>query len=171
MKALIELCDLIAQNPKQFSDRLAWICNRCSQLDLLLSGSPCVSRSHLNAVLAVARFLSKCSEEPLPRAKSLVLDFFRAIPSSFHRSFWPQAFSNSILSFFTDFLGYVLQSTDVFPDFEADIAAVSGEVVLAAVNYNMAEDLGVLRVFSPGFVEKLPANSSFTCEYGGDVSL
>lgn len=170
MEALIELCDLIAQNPKQFSDKLAWICNRCPQPDFLLSGSPRVSRSHLNAVLAVARFLSKCGKEPESRAKSVVLEFFRAIPTSFHRSFWPQAFSSdSIFSFFTDFLGYLSQSTDVSPDFAADVAAVAGEVVLAAINYNMAEDSGVSRAFLLALSTNFPpilasdANTVVTC--------
>ncbi|KAJ0010169.1 hypothetical protein Pint_34609 [Pistacia integerrima] len=170
MEALIELCDLIAQNPKQFSEKLGWICNRCPQPDLLLSGSPRVSRSHLNAVLAVARFLSKCGEEPESRAKSVVLEFFRAIPLSFHRSFWPQAFSSdSILSFFTDFLGYLSQSTGVSPDFAADIAAVAGEVVLAAINCNMAEDSGVSRAFLLALSRNFPpilasdANTVVTC--------
>lgn len=170
MEALIELCDLIANNPNQFSDKLAWICNRCPQPDLLLAGSPRVTRSQLNAVLAVARFLSKCGEEPDSRAKSLVLEFFRAVPSSFHRSFWPQAFSSdSILSFFTDFLGYLSKSTDNSPGFAEDISAVAGEVVLAAINHNMGEDSGVSRAFLLALSRNFPpilasdANTVVTC--------
>ncbi|CAK9151460.1 unnamed protein product [Ilex paraguariensis] len=45
MESMIELCDLIAQNPSQFADKLAWICGRCPPID---------------SVLATARFLSKC---------------------------------------------------------------------------------------------------------------
>ncbi|KAK7849419.1 phosphatidylinositol 4-kinase alpha 1 [Quercus suber] len=53
MEAMTELCDLVAQNPTQFSDKLSWICNGCPQPDSLLSGSPPrVSRSQLNAILA-----------------------------------------------------------------------------------------------------------------------
>lgn len=170
MEALIELCDLIANNPNQFSDKLAWICNRCPQPDLLLAGSPRVTRSQLNAVLAVARFLSKCGEEPDSRAKSLVLEFFRAVPSSFHRSFWPQAFSSdSILSFFTDFLGYLSKSTDNSSGFAEDISAVAGEVVLAAINHNMGEDSGVSRAFLLALSRNFPpilasdANTVVTC--------
>lgn len=149
MEALFELCDLIAQNPKQFSEKLAWICNRCPQPELLLSGSPRVSRSHLNAVLAVARFLSKCGDSADPRSKSVILEFIRAIPSSFSRSFWPQAFStsDSISSFFTEFLGYVSKSCDGSPDFAAEVAGFTGEVIISAVCCYGAEDSGITRAF------------------------
>lgn len=149
MEALFELCDLIAQNPKQFSEKLVWICNRCPQPELLLSGSPRVSRSHLNAVLAVARFLSKCGDSADPRSKSVILEFIRAIPSSFSRSFWPQAFStsDSISSFFTEFLGYVSKSCDASPDFAAEVAGFTGEVIISAVCCYGAEDSGITRAF------------------------
>ncbi|KAK7849418.1 phosphatidylinositol 4-kinase alpha 1 [Quercus suber] len=94
MEAMTELCDLVAQNPTQFSDKLSWICNGCPQPDSLLSGSPPrVSRSQLNAILAVARFLSKCSDLSDPRPKSVALGFLRAVPASFSPSFWPQSYS------------------------------------------------------------------------------
>ncbi|KAH9696023.1 phosphatidylinositol 4-kinase alpha 1 [Citrus sinensis] len=166
MEALFELCDLIAQNPKQFSEKLAWICNRCPQPELLLSGSPRVSRSHLNAVLAVARFLSKCGDSADSRPKSVILEFIRAIPSSFNRSFWPQAFStsDSISSFFTEFLGYVSKSCDDSPDFAAEVAGLTGEVIISAVCCYGAEDSGITRAFllasSKNFPPILPSDAN-----------
>lgn len=166
MEALFELCDLIAQNPKQFSEKLAWICNRCPQPELLLSGSPRVSRSHLNAVLAVARFLSKCGDSADSRPKSVILEFIRAIPSSFNRSFWPQAFStsDSISSFFTEFLGYVSKSCDESPDFAAEVAGLTGEVIISAVCCYGAEDSGITRAFllasSKNFPPILPSDAN-----------
>lgn len=166
MEALFELCDLIAQNPKQFSEKLAWICNRCPQPELLLSGSPRVSRSHLNAVLAVARFLSKCGDSADPRSKSVILEFIRAIPSSFSRSFWPQAFStsDSISSFFTEFLGYVSKSCDGSPDFAAEVAGFTGEVIISAVCSYGAEDSGITKAFllasSKNFPPILPSDAN-----------
>ncbi|KAL5788548.1 hypothetical protein ACOSP7_005497 [Xanthoceras sorbifolium] len=161
MEALLELCDLIAQNPKLFSEKLAWICNRCPQSDLLSSGSPRVSRTHLNAVLAVSRFLSKCSDESAAdqRAESVVVEFFRTVPSSFRRSFWPQGFSNdSISSFYNEFLGYVTKSCDVFPDFSDEIAGFTGEVVLSAINDNGngVDDSGIARVFLLALSKNFP---------------
>ncbi|KAK9176974.1 hypothetical protein WN944_028993 [Citrus x changshan-huyou] len=166
MEALFELCDLIAQNPKQFSEKLAWICNRCPQPELLLSGSPRVSRSHLNAVLAVARFLSKCGDSADSRPKSVILEFIRAIPSSFNLSFWPQAFStsDSISSFFTEFLGYVSKSCDDSPDFAAEVAGLTGEVIISAVCCYGAEDSGITRAFllasSKNFPPILPSDAN-----------
>lgn len=164
MDALVELCDLIAENPKHFPDKIAWICNRCPQPDVLLSGSPKLTRSHLNAVLGVARVLSKCGDSTDARAKSVVLEFLRAVPSSFHRSFWPQAFTNdSIPSFFSDFLAYVSKSCDISPDFSTEIAGFTGEVVLSAINSNATDETGISRVFllalSKNFLPIVPSDA------------
>ncbi|XP_038707834.1 phosphatidylinositol 4-kinase alpha 1-like isoform X2 [Tripterygium wilfordii] len=147
MEALTELCDLVAQNPTQFADKLAWICGRCPPSESLHSRSPRVSRSQLNAVLAVARFLSKCRDPPDHHPNSLILDFLLSIPDSFQRSFWPQSFSSdSITEFFVEFLGYVSKAAELSPDFAEDIAGFAGEVVMAAINY-AGEDLTISRVF------------------------
>ncbi|CAK9173248.1 unnamed protein product [Ilex paraguariensis] len=75
MESLIELCDLIAQDPSQFADKLAWICGQCPPIDSVRAGSLRVSRSQLNAVLATARFLSKCSSFDDMRPKPGFLGF------------------------------------------------------------------------------------------------
>ncbi|XVF01443.1 hypothetical protein REPUB_Repub04eG0089700 [Reevesia pubescens] len=135
MESMIELCDIIAKNPEQFSDKIAWICGRCPHPESLLGGSPRVSRSQLNAVLAVARFLSKCPQSTDNRPKSVILEFIRAIPASFRPSFWPQSYNSaSIAAFFVGFLKYVSESADSSPDFASEIAELVGEVVTAAVN-------------------------------------
>ncbi|KAM7253669.1 hypothetical protein ACFE04_021823 [Oxalis oulophora] len=150
MEPLNELCDLISQNPLQFADKLTWICGRCPPADTLLGGSPKVSRLQLNAILAVARFLSKSPDSTDNVSKSSVLEFLRALPSSLHASFWPQSFTNdSIYSFYTDFLGYVSKSAESSADFATEIAGFMGEVVMAAVtNYNAAaDDVAIPRAF------------------------
>ncbi|XP_030524992.1 phosphatidylinositol 4-kinase alpha 1 isoform X4 [Rhodamnia argentea] len=137
MEALIELSDLIARNPAQFADKLAWICGRCPQYEAVLAGSRRVSRSHLNAVLAVARFLSKSEAVPDNRPCSVIIDFLRLIPSSFDVKFWPQSFNNdAIASFFTDFFDYLSKGTDLWPDFAAEVAAFTRDNVVAAVGYS-----------------------------------
>ncbi|KAK2665282.1 hypothetical protein Ddye_003856 [Dipteronia dyeriana] len=161
MEALLELCDLIAQNPKLFPEKLAWICNRCPQSDLLSSGSSRVSRTHLNAVLAVARFLSKCSDESASdrRAETVVVEFSRAVPSSFRRSFWPQGFANdSISSFYNEFFGYLSKSCEVSADLSDEIAGLTGDVVLSAINSNDsgADDSGIARVFLLALSKNFP---------------
>ncbi|XP_019416850.1 PREDICTED: phosphatidylinositol 4-kinase alpha 1-like [Lupinus angustifolius] len=140
MEALMELCDLIALNPPQFHDKLSWICDKCPSPENLSSGSPRVSRSQLNAVLAVARFLSKSSDSADLRTKSLTLDFLRSIPLSFTQSFWPHPYTaESVSSFFTDFLGYISKATESSPDFAEEVAAFFGEVVLSAIGGNGTE--------------------------------
>ncbi|XP_027354041.1 phosphatidylinositol 4-kinase alpha 1 isoform X3 [Abrus precatorius] len=135
MEALIELCDLIAQNPSQFSDKLSWICDKCPPPEYLSAGSPRVSRSQLNAVLAVSRFLSNCPDSTDLRPKSVVLEFLRAIPHSFTQSFWPHPFSaDSVSSFFVDFLRYVSEAAQSSPDFSDEVAEFSGEVVVSAIS-------------------------------------
>uniref|UniRef100_A0A5B7AN74 1-phosphatidylinositol 4-kinase n=1 Tax=Davidia involucrata TaxID=16924 RepID=A0A5B7AN74_DAVIN len=156
MEALIELCDLIAQNPAQFSDKLAWICGRCPQPESLLSGSPRVSRSQLNAILAVARFLSKCPNHSDHSTKLVVLEFIRSIPASFNQSFWPQAFGkDSVASFFGDFLGYVSKATELSSDFATDVAELMGEIMISAVS-NVSGDLGISRVFLSALSQCFP---------------
>lgn len=147
MESLIELCDLIAEKPKQFADKLVWICGRCPSAESLLTGSPRVSRSQLNAVLAVARFLSKCPNYDDQRPKSLIIAFYRAIPSSFTSSFWPQSFGNdAIASFFNDYFAYMCEAAESDSDFATDIAGFTGEIVISATR-NASGDLGICRVF------------------------
>ncbi|KAG5247748.1 phosphatidylinositol kinase family protein [Salix suchowensis] len=173
MESLIELCDLISQNPAQFADKLTWLCNRCPQPEALLAGSPRVSHSQINAILAISRFLSKTVDHTDNRPKSLILTFFRSIPTSFHPSFWPQSFPNdSIASFFTDFLAYVSKSVESDPDFSVDVAGFVGEAVVAAIGNNAGENWessAISRVFlialTKNFVPMLPGDGEklITC--------
>lgn len=157
MEALIELCDLIAQNPTQFSEKLAWICGRCPPPDSLVAGSPRVSRSQLNAVLAVARFLSKCPDSADLRPKVVVVEFLRSVPASFNQSFWPQAFgADAIASFFADFLGYMSKAAELSPDFASEIAGFTGEVVVSAINNGGGGDLGISRAFLMALSQSFP---------------
>ncbi|PPS12529.1 hypothetical protein GOBAR_AA08088 [Gossypium barbadense] len=172
MESMIELCDIIANNPEKFSDKIAWICGRCPQSELLLGGSPRVSRSQLNAVLVVARLLSKCPQSTENRPKLVILEFIRAIPTSFHRSFWPQSYNNdSIASFFVDFLKYVSESADSSPDFGFEIAGLVGEVAMAAVNNHdtSSNDSAISRAFllalSQNFPPILPSDADNLINY------
>nr|XP_011464124.1 PREDICTED: phosphatidylinositol 4-kinase alpha 1 [Fragaria vesca subsp. vesca] len=156
MESLMELCDLIAEHPAQFSEKLSWICGRCPPPDSLLGGSPRVTRSQLNAVLAVARFLSKCSDSSDLRPKSAVIEFLRSVPSSFDRSFWPQSFGTDLITaFFVDFMGYVSKAAELSPDFAAEVAGFSGEVVVAAIS-NGGEDLAISRAFLMALSQSFP---------------
>lgn len=147
MEALTELCDLIAQNPSQFPDKIAWICNRCPQSDSLQSGSPRITRSQLNAILITARFISKCGNYNDSRPKTIVLDFIQSIPASFDQLFWPKAFCNaSIALFYTELFGYVCKASELYPDFESDVATFIGDIVFAAVN-DKCGDLVISRAF------------------------
>lgn len=153
----MQLCDVAAQNPAQFTEKLTWICSRCPQPDSLFSGSPRVSRSQLNAVLAVALFLSKCSSSADNKPQTIVIEFFRAIPLSFSQSFWPQSFSlDWISSFYVDFLGYVTKATELSPDFALEISDYAGEVVLAAINNNVSENLAISRAFLLALTQNFP---------------
>ncbi|KAL8556015.1 hypothetical protein ACS0TY_003722 [Phlomoides rotata] len=145
MESLVELCDLIAQNPQQFREKIAWICNRCPPAESMMTGSPMVSRSQLHAILAVARFLSKCPNSDHETPKSLILAFYRSIPSSFNPKFWPQAFSpEAISSFFNDFLNYISKAAELSPDFATDLAGFTGEIVIQTITN---ADSSVSRVF------------------------
>ncbi|XP_050363023.1 phosphatidylinositol 4-kinase alpha 1 isoform X2 [Argentina anserina] len=156
MESLMELCDLIADHPAQFAEKLSWICGRCPPPESLLGGSPRVTRSQLNAVLAVARFLSKCSDASDLRPKSAVLEFLRSVPASFDRSFWPQSFGTDLIGFFfVDFLGYVSKAAELSPDFASDVAGFSGEVVVAAIS-DGGEDLAVSRAFLTALSQNFP---------------
>ncbi|KAG9151394.1 hypothetical protein Leryth_025147, partial [Lithospermum erythrorhizon] len=168
MEEMMELCDLIAQNPGEFSEKLAWICGRCPQAEMLLSGSPKVSRSQLNAVLAVARFLSKSQgnvgdDHDHRRARSLVLSFYRSIRSSFNHSFWPQSFSqDSIASFYNNYMTYISKAATSSADFATDIAGFTGEVVSSAVNNNVSgdENRAFLQALAHNFPPIIPSDAN-----------
>lgn len=157
MEALIELCDLIAQNPAQFADKLAWICGRCPQSESVLAGSRRVSRPHLNAVLAVARFLSKSAVVPDNRPYAVVLEFLRLIPSSFDVSFWPQSFnSDAVASFFMDFFDYLSKAAELSPDFAVEVAAFTRDNVVAAVSRS-GDNSAISRAFLVAISQNFPA--------------
>ncbi|GFQ00963.1 phosphatidylinositol 4-kinase alpha 1 [Phtheirospermum japonicum] len=154
MESLVELCDLIAQNPAQFPEKIAWICSRCPPAESLLVGSPVVSRSQLHAILVVARFLSKCPNSDQETPKSLVLAFYRSIPSSFNLKFWPQAFSaEAISSFFNDFLSYISKAAELSPDFATDVGGFTGLVVMQTISN---ADSSVSRVFLNALCSNFP---------------
>ncbi|KAL1309165.1 hypothetical protein HN51_051848 [Arachis hypogaea] len=170
MEALIELCDLIAQNPVQFSDKLSWICDKCPPPDYLSTGSPRVSRSHLNAVLAVARFLSKCPNCSDLRPKSVTLEFLRSISCSFTQSFWPQPFSqDAVASFYLDFIAYVSKAAELSPGFADEVAEFFGEVILSAIDDSGEHHSAIARAFlvavSQNFIpiSESDANALATC--------
>nr|GMD85761.1 phosphatidylinositol 4-kinase alpha 1-like [Ipomoea batatas] len=156
MESLIELCDLIADNPVQFEKKLVWICGRCPSAEALLVGSPSVSRYQLNAVLALTRFLSRCSNCEDERPKSLVIAFFRSIPSSFNLSFWPPSFrAEAIASFYNDFLGYLSKASDISLDFSTDVAAYTG-VVLTSALAHLKGDLKISKAFMNAMARNFP---------------
>ena len=163
MDALIELCDLIAQSPALFSEKLSWICSRCPPSEAILAGSPAISRSQLNAVLAVARLLSKCPDSVGLRPKSVVLEFLRSIPLSFSLSFWPQSYGNdAIASFFNEFLNYTSKACELSTDFATEVSGFSSEVVLSAIN-DCSEGSAISRAFlvalSKSFLPIIPSDA------------
>lgn len=165
MDALTELCDLIADNPEQFSEKLAWICSRCPPPESLLGGSPRVTRSHINAVLAISRFLARCPNQTdhHQHSQALVLEYLRSATSSFSRSFWPQSYGKDAISaFYVEFLGYVAKATELSPDFATEVAGFAGEVVIAALNHEgERSDISraFLRALSQHFPPILPSDA------------
>ncbi|CAJ1973096.1 unnamed protein product [Sphenostylis stenocarpa] len=159
MEALIELCDLIAQNPLQFADKLSWICDKCPPPEYLSAGSHRVSRSQLNAILAVARFLSNCPYSTDLRPKSVVLEFLRSVPQSFTQSFWPLPFNaDSVASFFLDFTGYVSKAAKASPDFAEELSSFAGEIIISAIGEPSSS---VARAFLAGLAQNyVPISSS-----------
>ncbi|XP_074313304.1 phosphatidylinositol 4-kinase alpha 1 [Silene latifolia] len=135
MESLTKLCDVIAEKPLQFTDKLAWICSRCPSPEFLATGSPRITRTHLNSILAISRFLSLCSSPPDSRPKDVVIDFLRSVTTSFQPSFWPQSFPrDGIATFFAEFLGYVCKAGEISTEFSDDIESFFGEVVISALN-------------------------------------
>lgn len=169
MEALTELCDLVAANPGQFADKLAWICSRCPpQGSLLGAGAPPrASRSQLNGLLATARFLSRCPGPDLDHypaaasaaatARSLVIEFLRAAPSAALRaSFWPQSFPlEAVSAFFSDLLRYVAEAAELSPDFSAELANFFGGTVAAAAEA-VGSDAAISRAFMVAVSQHCP---------------
>ncbi|KAL9269069.1 Phosphatidylinositol 4-kinase alpha 1-like protein [Drosera capensis] len=157
MEALTELCDLIAQNPTQFSEKVSWICSRCPSPESLSSGSPRVTRSQLNALLATARLLSNAPHSHDRRPHTALLHFLRSIPYSFTTSFWPQAFgTDAISSFYADLFRYVVKSTDSSSEFASEVAGFMGDIVVSALSEAATDNLGISRVFLSALSESFP---------------
>ncbi|KAL2928772.1 Phosphatidylinositol 4-kinase alpha 1 [Bienertia sinuspersici] len=171
MEALTELCDLIAKNPTQFKDKLGWICGRCPSHESLSSGSLRISRSQLNAVLAVSRFLSQCPNFPENGPRDVVAEFLRSISLSFKPSFWPQSFGNDFISsFYSDFLRYVVNAAECSEEFAEEVAGFLGEIVIVAFNnaYNNSssnsDESKICKAFLVSLSESFPRISSKDAE-------
>ncbi|CAN6927714.1 unnamed protein product [Brassica oleracea] len=137
MEALTDICEIIEENPINFSENLVWICRQCPH------ESAIVSRSHLNAVLAVARIISRNVDTSENHGKLAVINFLQAVPNSFRRSFWPCSFTlESITEFYCAFLGYVSCTSLQFGTIVVEIAVeamVSGD--------DVDTDRGISRAF------------------------
>ncbi|XP_020580537.1 phosphatidylinositol 4-kinase alpha 1 isoform X2 [Phalaenopsis equestris] len=164
MEALTELCDLIAQNPDLFADKLAWICSRCPSAAALQPpsaglGSVRVTRSHLNALIALARFLSKCSDvsAAASNVRSTLFEFLRAIPSvAFRLSFWPQSFSlDTISAFFSDLLRYLSTAADLSPAVGSELSLFFGNTVFSAAACT-GDEIAIARVFLSAVAQSCP---------------
>ncbi|KAH7684907.1 Phosphatidylinositol kinase protein [Dioscorea alata] len=126
MEALTELCDLIAQNPSLLADKLAWICTRCPP-----PTTPRLTRSHVHALLTLARLLSKTPSAP-PSARIPILDFVRSLPASLSRpSFLPQP--QDPVVFFSDFFSYLSLAAALSPDFASELSPLLGPLLVSAV--------------------------------------
>lgn len=164
MEALTELCDLVAQNPDLFADKLAFICSRCPPAAVLQPpptgvGSARITRSHLHALIALARFLSRCSDYPaaVSNVRSTLVDFLRAIPSvAFRLSFWPQSYSIDTISvFFSDLLRYISIAADLSPALGSDLSIVIGNTVVSAAA-STGDEMIIARVFLSAFAQNCP---------------
>ncbi|XP_058075440.1 phosphatidylinositol 4-kinase alpha 1 isoform X2 [Magnolia sinica] len=166
MEALVELCDLIAQNPSLFSEKLSWICTRCPPPSAASHPNTLqtrLTRSHLNAILATARFLSKCSNQPSDKTPSrsphsAILDFLRSVQSSsFHPSFWPPSFPlDSISSFFSDLFGYVAAAADLSPDFAAAVGTLVTEIIVTTAARHDDDPAGIAKAFLAALSRNCP---------------
>ncbi|XP_042499214.1 phosphatidylinositol 4-kinase alpha 1-like isoform X2 [Macadamia integrifolia] len=155
MEALTELCDLIAQNPSQFAEKLEWICSRCPPEGSLSVGSHRLTRLHLNAILAVARFISKCPNHTDHGPRLQVIGFLQSIQASFRQSFWPQSFGIDFISaFYSNFLSYVAKAAELSPDFATEVADFMGGIVIAATIIN--DEAGISRVFLKAVSQNCP---------------
>ncbi|KAF9609104.1 hypothetical protein IFM89_013358 [Coptis chinensis] len=167
MEALTELCDLIALNPTQLSDKLTWICTRCPSSPSSLSR---ITRSQLNAVLILTRLFSKTKHSiPDPKPKSLLFNFLESIPAvSFNPSFWPQGYNmDLILTFFNDFLAYLVKASQLSADFAEEVAGFLCEIVINVVDFvNSSEDVGIAigRVFLIALSNNCPPVRSLDAE-------
>ncbi|KAL5974826.1 hypothetical protein ACLOJK_031498 [Asimina triloba] len=165
MEALTELCDLIAQNPSLFSEKLSWICTRCPPPSHHSTGRARLTRSHLNAILATARFLSKCPSEPLADSNasarsphSAVVDFLRLLyGSSFALSFWPPSYPLELISsFLADLFGYIAGAADNNPDFASAAGPIVAEIIIAAVLRHNDDPAGIAKAFLSAISKNCP---------------
>nr|GFB57122.1 phosphatidylinositol 4-kinase alpha 1 [Tanacetum cinerariifolium] len=85
-----------------------------------------------------------------------VLEFLRSIPSSFSMSFWPKSYSHAlIMSFYNEFLSYVVIGTELYPDFSTDVAGFMGGIVFAALD-DVGADLAISRAFLSALAKSFP---------------
>ncbi|KAJ6849268.1 phosphatidylinositol 4-kinase alpha 1-like [Iris pallida] len=126
MEALTELCDLVAENPTLFADKISWICSRCPP-----PSAPRATRAHLHALLALARLLSKSSASVSASSTAPIVEFFRSVPShSFRPSYWPE--SSSPASFYAELLRYLSDACSLSPDLSSSLSPLLGAALVAA---------------------------------------
>nr|GEZ23782.1 phosphatidylinositol 4-kinase alpha 1 [Tanacetum cinerariifolium] len=153
MEALTELCDLIAQTPTQFPDKIQRLLNRSTPNP---NPSQPTTRSYLNSILITSRFVSKCGSHynsTNPKPQTLVLDYVKSISVTFDVAYWPKAFSlGAISEFYKEFFGYVVEICD---GEGSEVGRCIGEVVMSAIRGECG-DVAVTRCFLSAVGEFFP---------------
>ncbi|KAL3700638.1 hypothetical protein R1sor_018660 [Riccia sorocarpa] len=112
--SLRELALLLAGNADLAAEKLGVILCQCPASSFLQDGSTRLNARQLNAILAVAQFLSKSlADEIQTDLWDVILEFFRTIPSIGNDEIWSSAFSSHVASaFFKDLMLAVIKITE-----------------------------------------------------------
>ncbi|GLJ12893.1 hypothetical protein SUGI_0199940 [Cryptomeria japonica] len=158
MDALTELCDIMAQDGQIAGSKIGWIYSRCPQLGYFRPGSSVrVTHSQLNAVLAMARFLSASSNLEKDLLNVLV-EFLEAVPLSFEEEFWPKNYSaDAVGGFYEEFMKYgkKIANSKHGEGFRADVSRIIAEII-QGFGSNLYET-GFARVFLSALAGNCPS--------------
>ncbi|KAG0561044.1 hypothetical protein KC19_9G032800 [Ceratodon purpureus] len=108
-KALMELCDLLAEDSTVLSHGLSLLWSQCPSLESFSDAAFRPTVRQLDGILAAARYLARSKEpENLDGLLALVLQFVATIPSISRNEAWPGLFVSEVFDgYFRELLEYL----------------------------------------------------------------
>lgn len=139
MKALAELCDVLADNEAVSSEGIALLSSQCPSLESFSQEGLHPTVRQLNGLLGAARYLSR-AKKPENRKEFLavILEFITAVPNISRAEAWPASFTREAFdAYFSELIVYLAQIALRWHETLSDVSNVFADLIL-----NITEEKG-----------------------------
>jgi hypothetical protein len=133
MKALVELCDVLAEDHTLSTEGVGLLWSQCPPIELFSERHSNLTARHVNGILASARYLSR-TEQPENRHEflNLIFEFISSVPNISRKDGWPVSFTPEAYDvYFVELLGYLSEVAKKWPAVASDMSNVFTDFILS----------------------------------------